>query len=89
MEPYTKEGIKKAESEQLQNGQNNSSATTSSSHQPIQVDIKKNMKRKRCLGGSRRVTRFLQSSIIIDFDIKVSLSDRNFSTLVDPPLKMQ
>ena len=39
-------------------------------------------------GGSRRVAKFLQESILIAFDFiwKVLLSDRNFATLLDPPL---
>ena len=39
-------------------------------------------------GGSRRVAKFLQESILIalDFIWKVLLSDRNFATLLGPPL---
>ena len=40
-------------------------------------------------GGSKRVAKFLQESFLIVFDLiwKVLLSDRNFVTLHDPPLK--
>ena len=38
--------------------------------------------------GSGRVAKFLQESILISFDFiwKVLLSDKNFATLLDPPL---
>ena len=40
-------------------------------------------------GGSRRVAKFLQESILIAFDFtwKVLLSDRNFAKFLDPPFK--
>ena len=39
-------------------------------------------------GGSRKVAKFSQENILIAFDFiwKVLLSDRNFTTLLDPPL---
>ena len=39
-------------------------------------------------GGSRRVAKFLQESILIVFDFiwKILLSSRNFATLLDLPL---
>ena len=45
--------------------------------------------RERARGGSRRVANFLQESILIAFDFiwKVMLSDTNFATLPDPPLR--
>ena len=38
--------------------------------------------------GYRRVEKFLQESVLIAFDLlwKVLLPDRNFATLLDPPL---
>ena len=40
------------------------------------------------IGGSRRAATFLQESVLIAYDFiwKLLLSDRNFSTLLDPPL---
>ena len=40
-------------------------------------------------GGSRRVAKLLQESILIAFDSiwRVLLSGKNFATLIDPPLK--
>ena len=40
--------------------------------------------------GSRWVAKSLQESILIDFDFiwKVLLSNRNFATLIDPPLSL-
>ena len=54
------------------------------------------MKRKKLFdcgsksrGGSRWVAKLLQESILIVFDFirKASLSDKNFATLLDPPMK--
>ena len=41
-------------------------------------------------GGSRKVAKSLQESILIDFDFiwKVLLSHRSFATLLDPPLEI-
>ena len=45
-------------------------------------------KKKTSRVGSRRVAKFLQERILIAIDLiwKVWLSDRNFATLLDPPL---
>ena len=46
---------------------------------------------KEIRGVSRRVAKFLLESILIAFDFiwKLLPSDRNFATLLDPPLEIQ
>ena len=51
--------------------------------------VSKSQALEQCRGGSRRVAKFLQESILIVFDFiwKVLLSDRNFANPLNPPLQ--